>query len=714
MNDECMRADAGGDRRRGTLAKLRAAPISLGAAAALLFTSPAARAQTGEELIEAMAELDSQLNQLVVSSTKSEQRANQAPAVVTVINAEEIRARGYTSIADVLRVVPGFYDVYDLSTHNVGIRGINGGARASGNVLKLMIDGHPVDFRPTTGNFFGEELIPLAAVERVEVIRGPASALYGANAFLGVVNIITRHGSDVGGARLIAQGAAVRDRPGGGGQVLLGGGAGDVDVMLAGSFYHLDRSGLPLPTSSPVLDRELTPVRERGASQNDLARPRSLLAKVTADDIAGGKLTLLGSIQSLETAAEFQDYGPLTHRNRVALQNQNYRATYELQPLDNLDLFFSGHYFHGRPSGRELFDLGRTDYHLLRRVGVDGFGFSAEGKLDLFDRLTLTQGLDFVEEHHLLQSFDQLLLRDVTAPDGSVLRRAGTVLPGPASGARQTFRNLGGFVQAQFQASDSFGLVGGARIDGHSIYGINPSGRAGVVYAPADRPFSAKLLYGSSFKAPSAVQLYSQPMALLDARGSPDLKPQTAHTVELAGGYLLPGSLGEISVNLFASVLFGRVAFVQRGLYQEAQNVQNEQIVGGEAEARLRLHRSLDARLGLGVARTVQLTTDEQLARSSPRSRRTCSSTGACPSSICASRRRSPGSRRARRRSRTRWSWAAPTPCPAISTRPWRSPPAPTGCSTSARPASRCACRTCSTPATPSPASAESTCPRKG
>jgi hypothetical protein len=81
-------------------------------------------------LVEAMYELEMQLDQLVISGTKTAQRMTQVPAVVTVISAEEIQARGYTSLAEVLRTVPGFYDVYDLATHNFGIRGINGGARA--------------------------------------------------------------------------------------------------------------------------------------------------------------------------------------------------------------------------------------------------------------------------------------------------------------------------------------------------------------------------------------------------------------------------------------------------------------------------------------------------------------------------------------------------------------------------------------------------------
>src|SRR5437660_871094 len=58
--------------------------------------------------------LESQMEQSVSTSTKTEQRAAQTPAVVTVVTADEIQARGYSSLADVLRAIPGFYDAFDL------------------------------------------------------------------------------------------------------------------------------------------------------------------------------------------------------------------------------------------------------------------------------------------------------------------------------------------------------------------------------------------------------------------------------------------------------------------------------------------------------------------------------------------------------------------------------------------------------------------------
>ena len=74
---------------------------------------------------------------------------------------------------------------------------MTGGLGAESGVIKVMIDGRSVAYRTTSGNWLGVELIPLESVAQIEIIRGPASALYGADAFLGVVNIITLKPDDV-------------------------------------------------------------------------------------------------------------------------------------------------------------------------------------------------------------------------------------------------------------------------------------------------------------------------------------------------------------------------------------------------------------------------------------------------------------------------------------------------------------------------------------
>ncbi len=126
----------------------------------------------------------------VVAASRRAQSTLEAPNATTVITGEEIRAAGLTTLPEILRRVPGAEVMaMGLSSHNVSVRGFN--QRIANKVL-LLIDG-----RAEYQDFLGVTMwsilpIGIEEIERVEVIRGPGSALYGANAMLGVVNVITR------------------------------------------------------------------------------------------------------------------------------------------------------------------------------------------------------------------------------------------------------------------------------------------------------------------------------------------------------------------------------------------------------------------------------------------------------------------------------------------------------------------------------------------
>src|SRR5262249_44833136 len=146
-------------------------------------------------------------------------------------------------------------------------------------------------------------------------------------------------------------------------------------------------------------------------------------------------------------------------------------------------------------------------------------------------------------------------------------------------GAQKTFVNGGMYGQGVLTIKTDWTLLAGLRLDDHNIYGANVSARAGAVYAPIAHPLSVKLLYGSSFKAPSAEQLYTQPITIGGLQGNPGLQAQTAHTIELAGGYKLPRERGELSLNIFATDVLGRVEFLPAGNFVEAENIQDEWVL---------------------------------------------------------------------------------------------------------------------------------------
>jgi iron complex outermembrane receptor protein len=554
-----------------------------------------------------VSELDKlSLEQLLESKVvtgKIEQRVEEVPAVITVIKAEEIQARGYASLADVLRTVPGFYDVTDLVNHDVGIRGINVGTRAPGSVLKLMIDGEPVPYVPSDGNLFGPELLPIEAVDHIEIIRGPASALYGANAFLGVINVITRIGKSVGGGSVTGRGVLTRDRPGGGGTVMVGMGNDAVDALVAVSADWIDRSGLKLPESSPVLASH--PQLKAEQTTQDISRPKSALAHVTVNNVAGGKVTAWASIQNLDSAAELSDLAPMSHANHVARLDQRYRLSYDATPGGRFSLHVSASYFNTGTLSDERLDLGRAGRMYLPNQHADGVTLVGEATGRPLSWLQLTGGVDVLTERQALLTYDTKYLMNVLRDDGTISVAAGSIVPGPNSGATAAFTNFGIYAQGIAHPTASLGITGGARIDFHNIYGVQVSPRLGLVYAPSNRPLNLKLLFGTSFKAPSADQLYATPAAPLDFQGNPKLNPQNAQTLEVAGGWRFTDK-GEVQADVFATHIAGLVGDVQTGGQLFGQNLSDAWLAGGELEARYRVLKPVQVKLGLGVAATLE------------------------------------------------------------------------------------------------------------
>uniref|UniRef100_A0A831XL89 TonB-dependent receptor n=1 Tax=Geobacter metallireducens TaxID=28232 RepID=A0A831XL89_GEOME len=177
------------------------------------------------------------LNIQVTSVAKREQKLSDAAAAVFVVTREDIRRSGATSIPELLRMVPGLQVArLDANKWAVSARGFND--RFADKLLVLM-DGRTVYTPLFSGVYWDVQDTMLEDIDRIEVIRGPGAALWGANAFNGVINIITKHAQETQGG-LLSAGAGTEERGFGG--VRHGGRIGD-DTYYRVYARYFDRSG---------------------------------------------------------------------------------------------------------------------------------------------------------------------------------------------------------------------------------------------------------------------------------------------------------------------------------------------------------------------------------------------------------------------------------------------------------------------------------------
>jgi iron complex outermembrane receptor protein len=157
----------------------------------------------------AVATLEDLMNIQITSASRKEQRAEDVPAAVYVITRDDIRRSGMTSVPDLLRLVPGVQVAQiNSSKWAVSVRGFNG---LYSNKLLVLVDGRSV-YNPlfSTAMWDTEDLM-LDDVDRIEVIRGPGGAVWGANAVNGVINILTRTAAETSGL-LVRAGAGTFER----------------------------------------------------------------------------------------------------------------------------------------------------------------------------------------------------------------------------------------------------------------------------------------------------------------------------------------------------------------------------------------------------------------------------------------------------------------------------------------------------------------------
>jgi outer membrane receptor for ferrienterochelin and colicins len=441
----------------------------------------------------------------------------EAPANVTVITAEDIRKYGYRTLADALSSVRGFYTTYDHTYHYVGVRGISLPGDFNTRFL-VMLNGHPLtDNIYNSNGFFGQDFgLDMDLVDRIEIVRGPTSALYGSNGMLANINVVTRSPVDAERLRVAAETDSAGERKvsvsmakylGGGANLLVSGSA----FNNTGLTFPMDGLAVPAGVNGPVSNAD----GEKGyhTFANLIWRGWSFTAYFNARDkqppiglgtsLSGDPSQHLTDGRSLVSAAYRGNAGPGEIRWQISYDRYRYHDSFDYPVEFGLDTV------------RDFNQGDWVDSQLTYEVPLGAAG-------------PLTVGVDGAWE--------------IRARQYNLAGATEQVIGGRPD------RTAAVFAQQQWNISPRWKLYGGARLEDTRDYGHFISPRVALVFQPSART-SYKWVYGRPFRNPSAFEQYYNDGGLSYV-AAPGLRPESAHTFEASAEHqVAPGTA--LVVNAF-------------------------------------------------------------------------------------------------------------------------------------------------------------------
>ncbi|MCB4792816.1 MAG: TonB-dependent receptor [Elusimicrobia bacterium] len=192
------------------------------------------------------------MNVGVVTASKTEQRISEAPAVMYIVTAEDIKLSGATQLGEALTMVPGLNIRHGTagSMHIGGLRGLD---KLPMNKILLLVNGMPWGPGTYQDGLFTSLPVALNEIDRIEVMKGPGSLLYGANAMAGVINVITKSLKDTEGGLASVTGGEYNTYLG---SLRYGGAINDkIDYRISGFYDQRDNYGRPAYSSNPTQQR---------------------------------------------------------------------------------------------------------------------------------------------------------------------------------------------------------------------------------------------------------------------------------------------------------------------------------------------------------------------------------------------------------------------------------------------------------------------------
>ncbi len=512
----------------------------------------------------------------------------QAPAVTTVLTAADIDAMGVRTLQAALSSVAGFqWQSGRTNFENVSLRGLN--SSFDGRTL-LMIDGLPVAQGFGSAHAFRiYDTYPVENIDRIEVIRGPASALYGADAFAGVINVITRTAAQRRGSQFGARMGSFNTYEG---WLRHSGSFGPVGV----SAYF---SGGTSDGQDSTVDADLQTQFDRvfGTRASRAPGPLGMHYERTNADVdfwlgpwrlklayfglqnAGNGIGL-DVLDPTGKVASHTAFGDLSFRERFADTIEvNAHIAYTDNGANSSATTLPSGAFGG------LFQRGVLDEFILR-----GRQFRTEGSLlwtGLDDHMVrigagyYTRDLyEFAQRSNAITTGDPergLVL--VPTPGEQLVTLSPDQLAVPPKLQRDvTF----GFFQDEWHFANDWTLTAGVRVDSYSDFGTSTNPRASLVWNTGPHS-TLRLSYGQAFRAPGYFESNGRPNNQL-GEGNLNLRPETLQSYEL--GTSLWGDRYRMNLTVFALEIHNRISTVQGrdGLSRFVNATEDEQGYGMEWE----------------------------------------------------------------------------------------------------------------------------------
>ena len=544
-------------------------------------------------------------------SSGSETPTDKAASMVTVITSDDIEAMGARDLDEVLETVPGLHvgrnPITNMPKYN--FRGIT--STYTPQALTL-INGIPV-----SSLYLGHPSLvwggmPLKAVEKVEVIRGPGSALYGADAFAGVINITTKGAKDIPKGTVGITAGSFDSK---GGWVSYGNRETAIDVGFTLEYNETNGYDETVKadaqslldtitgTSASIAPGSINTGKEMIDMRLELGQEEWVfrLGYQGRDNVEVGA----GVASALSPSSRFSSDRINTDftynfNNLSPDWNVSARASYYYndQQVEKNNILF--------PAGTNtVFPLGTFPAEPLFPDGAIGnpefreeqARFNLDSQFTGFDNHIVRVGAGYFWGD-IYEVTEQKNFGDTVLPDGTVLpltpRPGGLEEVGDTAEAflpEKDRTNTSLYIQDEWLFADNWALTTGIRYDDYSDFGDTVNPRAALVWATTDS-ITTKFLYGRAFRAPSIAELFvtSNPVTL----GNPDLDPETIDTYEIGFSQQLSREL-LYSANIFYYEIDDFISFVldTSSGAQQAQNVGQRKGRGFEYEISYKATQSL-------------------------------------------------------------------------------------------------------------------------